>query len=84
MVLKFRYFYSDGELLSWRRTLLEGAEQTGRAYVLFKNCYRDYAVKNARRMKCLLGLECDAARRGSGGAFPRLPRRRIKIEFCTK
>ncbi len=57
---KFRYFYSDGELLTWKRALLEGAEQTGRAYVLFNNCYRDYAVKNARRMKCLLGLECDA------------------------
>ncbi len=55
---KFRYFYSDPELLSWQGAIREGAERAGRVYVLFNNCYRDYAVKNARRMKCLLGLEC--------------------------
>ena len=70
---KFRYFYSDGELLSWRKALLEGAEQTGRAYILFNNCYRDYAVKNARRMKCLLGLECDAGEGVQGELFPDYP-----------
>ena len=67
---KFRYFYSDPELLSWQKTVLDAAEQTGRAYVLFNNCYRDYAVKNARRMKCLLGLECGPGEGVQGELFP--------------
>ena len=66
---KFRYFYSDAELLTWQSAVREGAEQTGRTYVLFNNCYRDYAVKNARRMKCVLGLECDPGEGIQGELF---------------
>ena len=34
------------------------AERAGKVFLMFNNCYRDYAVKNALRMKCLLGVAC--------------------------
>jgi uncharacterized protein YecE (DUF72 family) len=45
---RFRYDYSDRELLEWVprvQTLTDGAKET---HALFNNCYRDYAVRNAR------------------------------------
>ncbi len=55
---KFRYNYSDGELLSWEGAVGDAAERAGKVFLMFNNCYRDYAVKNALRMKCLLGVAC--------------------------
>ena len=55
---KFRYNYSDGELLSWEGEVRNAAERAGKVFLMFNNCYRDYAVKNALRMKCLLGVAC--------------------------
>jgi len=55
---KFRYNYSDGELLSWEGEVRNAAEQAGKVFLMFNNCFRDYAVKNALRMKCLLGVAC--------------------------
>ena len=55
---KFRYNYSDGELLSWEGAVRDAAERAGKVFLMFNNCYRDYAVKNALRMKCLLGVAC--------------------------
>ena len=55
---RFRYFYRDEELLSWGQKVREAAEQGGRVFLMFNNCYRDYAVKNASRMQCLLGVSC--------------------------
>ncbi len=57
MAEKFRYNYSDGELLSWEG-VRNAAERAGKVFLMFNNCYRDYAVKNALRMKCLLGVAC--------------------------
>jgi uncharacterized protein YecE (DUF72 family) len=45
---RFRYDYSDRELQEWVprvQTLTDGAKET---HALFNNCYRDYAVRNAR------------------------------------
>lgn len=55
---KFRYNYSDGELLSWEGEVRNAAERAGKVFLMFNNCFRDYAVKNALRMKCLLGVAC--------------------------
>jgi len=55
---KFRYNYSDGELLSWEGAVRDASERAGKVFLMFNNCYRDYAVKNALRMKCLLGVAC--------------------------
>ncbi len=55
---KFRYNYSDAELLSWEGAVRDAAERAGKVFLMFNNCYRDYAVKNALRMKCLLGVAC--------------------------
>ena len=45
---RFRYDYTDRELQEWVprvQALTEGAKET---HALFNNCYRDYAVRNAR------------------------------------
>lgn len=55
---KFRYLYSDGELLSWEPAIRDAAGRTGKIFLMFNNCFRDYAVKNALRMRCLLGVAC--------------------------
>ena len=55
---KFRYYYSDGELREWEPSVLQAAEKAGKTFLMFNNCFRDYAVKNALRMKCLLGVSC--------------------------
>lgn len=55
---KFRYNYSDRELTSWERGVRAATEKAGKVFLMFNNCFRDHAVKNALRMKCLLGLVC--------------------------
>lgn len=55
---KFRYNYSDKELASWEEGVRAAAEEAGKVFLMFNNCFRDYAVKNALRMKCLLGVAC--------------------------
>ena len=54
---RFGYRYSDGELAEWApkiRDLAAGAELT---YVLFNNCYRNYAQVNAQQLEERLGLD---------------------------
>lgn len=55
---RFRYLYSDAEMLSWEDSVRDGARRAERLFLMFNNCFRDYAVKNALRMKCLLGVVC--------------------------
>ena len=55
---RFRYNYTDAELLSWEAPVREAASRAERLFLMFNNCFRDYAVKNALRMKCLLGDVC--------------------------
>jgi uncharacterized protein YecE (DUF72 family) len=54
---RFRYDYPEGELGEWVprvRALMEGAKET---HALFNNCYRDYAVRNARSFGDLVAEE---------------------------
>ncbi len=51
---RFRYEYSQAELLEWVPRIQELAAQTRETHVLMNNCYRDFAVNNARQLGDLL------------------------------
>jgi uncharacterized protein YecE (DUF72 family) len=55
--LRFRYLYEDEELREWVEPIRRLAADTEATYVMFNNCYRDYAPRNAQQMAALLGLE---------------------------
>ena len=54
---RFRYLYSEAELLEWVPRVRELAAQTQSVHVLFNNNYEDWGMQNARRMAHLLGVE---------------------------
>ncbi|HSL15815.1 MAG TPA: DUF72 domain-containing protein [Actinomycetota bacterium] len=56
---RFRYRYSQDELREWVKPISELSEQTRETHVLMNNCYRDYAVNNARQLGDLLGVELE-------------------------
>jgi uncharacterized protein YecE (DUF72 family) len=45
---RFGYRYTDGELAGWARNIAGLAGEARDTHVLFNNCYRDYAQRNAR------------------------------------
>ena len=51
---RFRYLYSKDELRRWVRPVRELAGRAEQVHVLMNNCYRDYAVRNARQFAALL------------------------------
>lgn len=51
---RFAYKYSKQELEGWVPKLHELAEKSKTVHVLMNNCYRDYAVANARQLAALL------------------------------
>lgn len=51
---RFAYLYREDELAGWVPKLQDLAEQTREVHVLMNNCYRDYAVVNARQLAALL------------------------------
>ena len=53
---RFRYFYEDRELGEWVEPIRALSAQTGTTYVMFNNCFADYAPRNARQMMSLLDL----------------------------
>ena len=54
---RFRYEYSESELRGWVPKIEELSEQARETHVLMNNCYRDYAVNNARQLRGLLEEE---------------------------
>lgn len=53
---KFKYLYSEEELREWVPKILGMADKAKEVHVIFKNKYQDFAVRNARQMKQMLGL----------------------------
>lgn len=53
---RFKYDYTDDELREWIGPIRGLAKQAHTTYVLFNNCYADYAPRNARHMMSLLDL----------------------------
>lgn len=54
---RFAYLYNQEELAGWAPKIKELATQTREVHVLMNNCYRDYAVVNARQLSTLLSDE---------------------------
>jgi uncharacterized protein YecE (DUF72 family) len=51
---RFKYSYSPEELAEWVEPIRRISEQTTTTYVMFNNCFADYAPRNARQMASLL------------------------------
>jgi uncharacterized protein YecE (DUF72 family) len=51
---RFRYEYSEAELREWVPRVQELSQEARETHVLMNNCYRDYAVNNARQLGDLL------------------------------
>ncbi len=56
---RFRYDYAKEELQEWVPKIETLAERTRETHVLMNNCYRDFAVRNARDLGALLHLELE-------------------------
>jgi uncharacterized protein YecE (DUF72 family) len=57
---RFRYDYSKEELQEWVPQIQSLAEQTRETHVLMNNCYRDFAVRNARELGDMLDLDLES------------------------
>ncbi len=51
---RFAYFYQEEELRPWAQKLASFLGKSERIFLMFNNCYRDYAVRNAQMMQKLL------------------------------
>jgi uncharacterized protein YecE (DUF72 family) len=65
--LRFRYLYDEEELREWVEPVLRLAADTEQTFVMFNNCYRDYAPRNAQQMARLLGVGSGEDDGESGG-----------------
>jgi uncharacterized protein YecE (DUF72 family) len=54
---RFRYDYKKKELQEWVPRIEEMSSQARETHVLMNNCYRDFAVRNARELGDLLDLD---------------------------
>jgi uncharacterized protein YecE (DUF72 family) len=53
---RFRYLYEEPELREWVEPIRALGAETTTTYVMFNNCFADYAPRNARQMMSLLDL----------------------------
>lgn len=51
---KFNYFYRQEDLQRWLLAIQPALQSAEKAFFMFNNCFRDYAVRNARMMQGLL------------------------------
>lgn len=51
---RYNYSYSDKELKEFRASVVDIAKKAKATFAMFNNCYRDYAVKNAVRLRDLI------------------------------
>jgi len=54
---RFRYLYSEKELIPWKNSILDISSRVGTVYSMFNNCFKNYSVTNARDMEVLIGLK---------------------------
>jgi uncharacterized protein YecE (DUF72 family) len=52
---RFRYLYTQEELTEWVPPIRHLQEDARTTYVMFNNCFADYAPRNAKQMMSLLG-----------------------------
>jgi len=53
---RFRYLYSEEELREWVEPVRRLSQEASTTYLMFNNCYSDYAPRNARQMLSLLDV----------------------------
>jgi uncharacterized protein YecE (DUF72 family) len=58
---RFRYEYAKEELEEWVPKIHALSEDARETHVLMNNCYRDFAVRNARDLAGLLDVQLDAS-----------------------
>lgn len=51
---RFKYFYSADELTEWVAPVRSLQEHAATTYIMFNNCFADYAPRNAQQMLSLL------------------------------
>jgi uncharacterized protein YecE (DUF72 family) len=51
---RFKYLYAEDELAEWVDPIRRLREQAGTTYVMFNNCFADYAPRNAKQLTLLL------------------------------
>jgi len=51
---RFNYLYAEAELVEWVQPIQRLREDAKTTYVMFNNCFADYAPRNARQMMSLL------------------------------
>jgi uncharacterized protein YecE (DUF72 family) len=56
---RFRYDYPQPELAEWVPRIEQLSAETRETHVLMNNCYRDFAVRNARELGGLLDLDLE-------------------------
>jgi uncharacterized protein YecE (DUF72 family) len=56
---RFRYDYTQPELAEWVPRIEQLSAETRETHVLMNNCYRDFAVRNARELGGLLDLDLE-------------------------
>jgi uncharacterized protein YecE (DUF72 family) len=54
---RFRYLYSEAELVEWVGRARRLAQMASRVHLLMNNCYQDYGVRNAAQLAALLAAE---------------------------
>jgi uncharacterized protein YecE (DUF72 family) len=64
---RFKYDYPTSELQEWVPRIEGLAEQVRETHVLMNNCYRDFAVRNARELGDMLHLVLGEEDDASGG-----------------
>ena len=52
--MRFRYDYSDRELIDWVPRIKEMERSAGNVHALMNNNYSNYSVKNAQQLERLL------------------------------
>jgi len=60
---RFKYSYSADELAEWVEPARQLQEQAATTYLMFNNCFADYAPRNAQQMLSLLEGESQPAAR---------------------
>jgi uncharacterized protein YecE (DUF72 family) len=74
---RFRYLYSESELQELARSAAELAGDVRETHLLMNNCYRDFAVRNATRLRELIIEQSTSARTSDRWALTPRPCRRI-------
>jgi len=63
---RFKYLYSNEELMEWVEPVRQLQAETTATYLMFNNCFADYAPRNAQQMLSLLEFSLGSERWPAG------------------